>query len=207
MVVRYKSHNNLLCHLSCKPKELTIHRKRSYKVWTSQIVCCSVYRLSLQSFAWLMTGIVYTTPVCLFLFRKSRKTHSFGTSRQYESAAYSVNSSHVMCHPITTLLFYLITPAYVSLSVSLSPTNSLYTQRTTQFVLCCLHDWRRVWKNARFGSEMSGWIWSMKKVGSPVRRRENGKRTSQDSVTSHAGQRSGESGTAEQLAAWELSTS
>lgn len=66
---------------------------------------CSVYRLSFQSFARLMTGIVHTTPVCLFVFRSSPKTHSLGTSREYESAACTVNSFHVMCHPITTLLF------------------------------------------------------------------------------------------------------
>lgn len=104
-----------------------------------------------------------------------------------------------MCHPITTLLSYLIARAYVSLSVSLSPTNSLYTQRTTQSATSRLHDWCRVWKNARFGSEVSGRIGSMKEVGSPVRR-ENQKRTGQD--TSHAGQQRGKSGTAEQLAAW-----
>lgn len=142
-----------------------------------------------------------------FSFQIKSNMYSLGTSRKYVPAACSVNSSHVMCHPITTLLFYLITPAYVSLSVSLSPTDSLYTQRTSQSVRCRLHDWRRVWKNARFGSEVSGRIGSMKEVGSPVRRRENEKRASQGTVTSHAGQQRGESGTAEQLAAWKLSTS
>lgn len=67
--------------------------------------------------------------------------------------------------------------------------------------MCRLHDWRRVWKNARFGSEVSGRVGSMKEVGSPVRR-ENQKRPGQDTVTSHAGQQRVKSGTAGQLAAW-----
>lgn len=137
---------------------------------------------------------------CVFVFRSSPKMHPFATGWQYKSAVCSVKSSYDMCHPITTLHFYLITQAYVSLSVSLSPTNSLYTQKTTHSARSRLHDWRRVRKNARFGSEVSGWIGSMKEVGSPVKR-EVAKRTSHDIITSHAGQRRGESGTAEQLAA------
>lgn len=50
-------------------------------------------------------------------------------------------------------------------------TSSQCTQSSAYFAASCLHDWSWVGENAGFGSKASGWIWSMQKVSSPVRKR------------------------------------